>query len=80
VVNVKVLDLFSGLEGWSQAFKDRGHEVVVVPKIAGGMNGVIVDPVTGLMHGGACWRADGSPMGVSGGPAHPRAMRARKVE
>lgn len=27
---MKVLDLFSGLGGWSQAFKDRGHEVVTV--------------------------------------------------
>ena len=52
----------------------RGHEVVAMPRIAGGMNGVLVDPVTGLMHGGACWRADGTPMGVSGGFAHPRAM------
>ncbi|KON30092.1 gamma-glutamyltransferase [miscellaneous Crenarchaeota group-15 archaeon DG-45] len=52
----------------------RGHEVVEMPRIAGGMNGILVDPVTGLMHGGACWRADGTPMGVSGGLAHPRAM------
>lgn len=50
----------------------RGHETTVVPKIAGGMNGVLVDPATGLMHGGACWRADGTPMGVSGGWAHPK--------
>ena len=50
----------------------RGHETTVVPKIAGGMNGVLVDPSTGLMHGGACWRADGTPMGVSGGWAHPK--------
>jgi hypothetical protein len=27
---MRVLDLFSGLGGWSQAFKDRGHEVVTV--------------------------------------------------
>lgn len=27
---MKVLDLFSGLGGWSQAFNDRGHEVVMV--------------------------------------------------
>ena len=27
---MKVLDLFSGLGGWSQAFKDRGHEVVTI--------------------------------------------------
>ena len=68
------------LEETLNGLRERGHEVVMVPKIAGGMNGIIVDPITGLMHGGACWRADGTPMGVSGGPAHPRAMRARKVE
>jgi len=27
---MKVLDLFSGLCGWSAAFKDRGHEIVTV--------------------------------------------------
>ena len=27
---MKVLDLFSGLGGWSQAFKDRGHLVFTV--------------------------------------------------
>ena len=27
---MKVLDLFSGLGGWSQAFRDRGHDVVTV--------------------------------------------------
>jgi len=27
---MKVLDLFSGLGGWSTAFKDRGHDVVTV--------------------------------------------------
>jgi hypothetical protein len=27
---MKVLDLFSGLGGWSQAFRDRGHEVITV--------------------------------------------------
>jgi site-specific DNA-cytosine methylase len=27
---MKVCDLFSGLEGWSKPFKDRGHEVVTV--------------------------------------------------
>jgi hypothetical protein len=29
-IKMRVLDLFSGLGGWSQAFKDRGHEVVTV--------------------------------------------------
>ncbi|MCW3979045.1 MAG: gamma-glutamyltransferase [Candidatus Bathyarchaeota archaeon] len=55
-----------------EGLRSRGHEVFVVPKIAGGMNGVLVDPSTGLMHCGACWRADGTPMGVSGGWAHPK--------
>jgi gamma-glutamyltranspeptidase/glutathione hydrolase len=52
----------------------RGHDVIPVPKVAGGMNGVMRDPVTGLFHGGACWRADGTPMGVSGGGAAEKAM------
>jgi gamma-glutamyltranspeptidase/glutathione hydrolase len=52
----------------------RGHEVIAVPKIAGGMNGVLRDPDTGLLYGGACWRAEGTPMGVSGGGAAEKAM------
>ena len=30
---MRVLDLFSGLGGWSQAFKDRGHTVVTVDNL-----------------------------------------------
>ncbi len=51
-----------------------GHDITQVPRIAGGINCIIYDPLTGLMVGGACWRADGAPMGVSGGLAHPKAM------
>lgn len=29
-IDLKVLDLFCGLKGWSQAFSDREHEVVTV--------------------------------------------------
>lgn len=47
----------------------RGHAVQIVPKVAGGMNGILIDPVTGLLHGGACWRADGAAAGFSGGDA-----------
>lgn len=47
----------------------RGHTVQIVPKVAGGMNGILIDPVTGLLHGGACWRADGAAAGYSGGDA-----------
>ncbi|MDP8922253.1 MAG: gamma-glutamyltransferase [Chloroflexota bacterium] len=48
----------------------RGHRVALVEKVAGGMNGVLVDEA-GLLHGAACWRADGAPIGISGGPARP---------
>jgi gamma-glutamyltranspeptidase/glutathione hydrolase len=44
-----------------------GHEIAVVPRVAGGMNGVMCDPDTGLLHGAACWRADGTPVALSGG-------------
>jgi len=49
----------------------RGHPLQVVPKIAGGMNGILFDHTTGHIHGAACWRADGTPAGLSGGPARP---------
>ncbi|HET8631880.1 MAG TPA: gamma-glutamyltransferase [Thermomicrobiales bacterium] len=61
---------FPDLGALRAALRDRGHDVAVVPKVAGGMNGVLVDE-EGLLHGAACWRADGVPIGVSGGPARP---------
>lgn len=62
------------LEESIEKLRDMGHEITEMPKIGGGMNCILVDPVTGLMTGSACWRADGTPMGVSGGRAHPRAF------
>jgi gamma-glutamyltranspeptidase/glutathione hydrolase len=56
-----------------EELRRRGHDVLTVPKVAGGMIGVLVDEA-GLMHGGACWRADGTPMGVSGGEAAAKAL------
>jgi gamma-glutamyltranspeptidase/glutathione hydrolase len=47
-----------------------GHTVKTVFNIAGGMNGVEVLE-SGLLRGAACWRADGAPAGLSGGPARP---------
>ena len=35
------------------------------------MNGVMFDHGRGVIHGAACWRADGTPAGFSGGPAKP---------
>jgi gamma-glutamyltranspeptidase/glutathione hydrolase len=50
------------------ALAARGHRVVTVPVVAGGMNAVAMD---GDLTGAACWRADGTPVGVSGGRARP---------
>ena len=48
----------------------RGHRVVAVPAVAGGMNAVAF-AADGTLEGAACWRADGTPIGVSGGLARP---------
>lgn len=60
---------FPAFDSLKAEMERRGHSVVGVEKVAGGMNGIIRDPETGLMEGAACWRADGAPIGVSGGPA-----------
>lgn len=48
---------------------NRGHDILEVSVVAGGMNGVMFDRETELMHGAACWRADGAPAALGGGPA-----------
>jgi len=48
----------------------RGHRIVAVGGVAGGMNAVQLNP-DGTLEGAACWRADGTPIGVSGGLARP---------
>ena len=45
-----------------------GHDVVRVPRIAGGMNAIARD-ADGTLTGAACWRADGTPVGIAGGLA-----------
>ncbi|KQT28263.1 MULTISPECIES: gamma-glutamyltransferase [unclassified Bradyrhizobium] len=45
-----------------------GHEVQPVSTVAGGMNGIAFQD-DGTMIGAACWRADGTPIGISGGLA-----------
>ena len=47
----------------------RGHKVVEVTAVAGGMNGIQLDADTGVITAAACWRADGSPAALGGGPA-----------
>jgi gamma-glutamyltranspeptidase / glutathione hydrolase len=59
-----------------QAFTDetaaalarRGHAISRVNRIAGGMNAISFQP-DGTMTGAACWRADGTPVGIAGGLA-----------
>jgi gamma-glutamyltranspeptidase/glutathione hydrolase len=45
-----------------------GHEVVAVPHVGGGMSAIAFGP-DGMMEGAACWRADGTPLGLGGGLA-----------
>lgn len=58
---------FHALGELKSELERRGHVVELPLRVAGGMNGIRFDPLTGLMHGAACWRADGAPMGFSGG-------------
>ncbi|UCE30539.1 MAG: gamma-glutamyltransferase [Burkholderiales bacterium] len=46
----------------------KGHRIQRVPRIAGGMNAIGFDS-DGSLLGAACWRADGTPVGIAGGLA-----------
>jgi gamma-glutamyltranspeptidase/glutathione hydrolase len=59
---------FAGLTALRAELERRGHTVETVLKVAGGMNGIMCRP-DGLLEGAACWRADGAPLGYSGGDA-----------
>jgi gamma-glutamyltranspeptidase/glutathione hydrolase len=50
------------------ALAARGHRVIPVPHVAGGMCAIAFGE-SGMMTGAACWRADGSPVGLAGGYA-----------
>lgn len=58
-------------EGVRAELEAMGHRVSVSGRIAGGMNGIQFEAASGMMLGAACWRADGSPAGLSGGFARP---------
>jgi len=45
-----------------------GHRVQALPTVAGGMNAIQFHE-DGTMSGAACWRADGTPIGIAGGLA-----------
>lgn len=61
---------FMNVAGLRRELEAHGHPVTIVDKVAGGMNGVLVDD-DGWLHGAACWRADGVPIGIGGGDARP---------
>jgi len=46
----------------------RGHEVARVQRVGGGMNAIAFGD-DGTLAGAACWRADGTPVGIAGGLA-----------
>jgi gamma-glutamyltranspeptidase/glutathione hydrolase len=50
------------------ALEQLGHRVAVVPHVAGGMNAIGFKG-DGTLTGASCWRADGTPIGIGGGPA-----------
>jgi gamma-glutamyltranspeptidase/glutathione hydrolase len=45
-----------------------GHQVAAMPTVAGGMNAIQFHE-DGTLTGAACWRADGTPIGLAGGLA-----------
>ena len=51
-----------------QALADRGHPTASVGNVAGGMSCIGFHP-DGTLEGAACWRADGTPIGLGGGLA-----------
>lgn len=59
---------------YGQALRDalaaRGHRISPARTVGGGMNAIRFHE-DGMLEGAACWRADGTPVGVSGGLAAP---------
>jgi gamma-glutamyltranspeptidase / glutathione hydrolase len=55
-------------EATAAALASRGHDIIRNPRIGGGMNAISFGD-DGMMTGAACWRADGTPVGISGGLA-----------
>src|ERR1700681_576805 len=55
-------------DGVRATLTSMGHKVVAVPTVAGGMNAIQFHD-DGLLTGAACWRADGTPIGLAGGLA-----------
>lgn len=64
-----VLELEEAIpEAVAQELAARGHRIVRSPRVAGGMNAIAFN-ADGTLTGAACWRADGTPVAISGGLA-----------
>jgi gamma-glutamyltranspeptidase / glutathione hydrolase len=63
---LEVEDVFS--DPVLRALAQRGHRVQKMPHVAGGMNAIQFHP-DGSLTGAACWRADGTAIGLGGGLA-----------
>jgi gamma-glutamyltranspeptidase/glutathione hydrolase len=59
---------FAVPDGVRADLASMGHDVLAVPTVAGGMNAIQFRDDGSLM-GAACWRADGTPIGLAGGLA-----------
>jgi gamma-glutamyltranspeptidase/glutathione hydrolase len=57
-------------DAMAEALMQRGHTIQRMKHIAGGMNAIAFS-ADGVMTGAACWRADGTPVGIAGGLARP---------
>jgi gamma-glutamyltranspeptidase/glutathione hydrolase len=66
-----LLELEPGISAETEAaLVARGHRTLRVPTVGGGMGAVAFGP-DGTLTGAACWRADGTPVGIGGGLARP---------
>ncbi|SHI80681.1 gamma-glutamyltranspeptidase / glutathione hydrolase [Roseomonas rosea] len=66
-----LLELEPGISTETEAaLVARGHRTLRVPTVGGGMGAVAFGP-DGTLTGAACWRADGTPVGIGGGLARP---------
>ena len=62
------VELEPGYMDAAAALEAMGHAVLAVRTVGGGMNGVGFG-ANGVLTGAACWRADGTPVGIGGGVA-----------
>lgn len=64
----QTVEIEEGYRAAEQPLKMRGHAATILPHVGGGMNAIAFND-DGNMTGAACWRADGTPLGLGGGLA-----------